>query len=132
MRFRKIVFAVLGPIVAASLVVSGRIRVEGTRDGPQKEMFHVVCPLKLEAGPNNLPEGWQSLGNLFYQRRSITVDLERHLVVCWYGEGNPLPPYLIAQPIPAGYVCKVLKAGDTSFASFEAECRLSRRPNRRN
>ena len=78
-------------------------------------------------GQAKVPEGWQSLGNLFYQRRNISVDDQRHLLVCWYGEGKPLPPYLIAQPIPTGYVCKVLKAQDTSFVSFEAECRPPRR-----
>ena len=126
MRLAKTVVTVVGSIMIV-VVVDGRARREKTVVGPQKEVIHVVCPLKIQAGPVNVPEGWQSLGNLFYQRRSISVDVERHLVVCWYGEGNPLPPYLIAQPIPSGYICKVLKSEDPGFVNFQAECHLSRR-----
>ena len=127
MRFKVIVFATLGSIVVGSFVVYGRARLERTMESPQKDVVHLICPLKIEAGPANVPDGWQSLGNLSYQRRSISVDVQKHLVVCWYGEGKPFPPYLIAKPIPSGYVCKILEQADTTFANFEAECRLSRR-----
>ncbi len=126
MRIMMVVFAVFASVVSA-FVVDGRARRGNLIANSQKEVIHLICPLKIEAGPAKVPKGWQSLGNLFYQRRSISVDDQQHLVVCWYGEGKPLPPYLIAQPIPAGYVCKVLQAEDTSQVSFEAECRPPRR-----
>jgi len=127
MRLQTIVLATLGLVIAASFVLNGRARAELPSATSQKEAVHIICPLKIQAGPANVPAGWQSLGNLFYQRRSISIDLEKHLIVCWYGEGNPLPPYLIAQPIPGGYVCRILNAEDTSFGSFEAECHPLRR-----
>src|SRR5438128_3744592 len=127
MRLQTIVLATLGLVIAASFVLNGRARAELPSATSQKEAVHIICPLKIQAGPANVPAGWQSLGNLFYQRRSISIDLEKHLIVCWYGEGKPFPPYVIAKAIPSGYVCKILEQEDNSFANFEAECHLARR-----
>ena len=115
MRLQTIILAKLGLVIAASFVLNGRARAELPSATSQKEAVHIICPLKIQAGPANVPAGWQSLGNLFYQRRSISIDLEKHLIVCWYGEGNPLPPYLIAQPIRRCLIDRRARAVEALF-----------------
>lgn len=74
------------------------------------------------------PRAGNPQGNLFYQRRAISLDHKHQLAVCWYGQSNSLPLYLIAKPISTGYACKVL-AGTES--SFQAECHPATRTDRR-
>lgn len=83
--------------------------IKGNGASPTKPLTF-YCPDKIGVAPSPLPAGWQSLGNVTRHRQSISVDTQKHMVVCWYGtagDTNFFVSSLIGQTFPADYECKI-------------------------
>ena len=106
MKLKHIFFAALMLMLSVPFAVDGQVILDGKTAQPK--VIDVFCPKQLQVGPLSVPAGWQSLGSLPRPLLRITVDNQKQMILCVYGDKDSLFfTYFIGRKIAAGYDCEI-------------------------